>query len=140
VAHIWVVALMVALAQRMEWAGSMQIVLVGVALMLLYAWTRVMDAAEEGVASKKDEDAPLVRPVVWRLSGAATAAVGLAFMVNAVVQPRPGEDRRNLLLAHVTPPTNLATAFDSGEDQDFPTEDEITPQIPEPASPDPFEV
>ena len=103
VAHIWVVALMVALAHRMEWAGSMQIVLVGVALVLLYAWTRVMDAAEEGVASKKDDDAPQIRPVVWRLSGAATAAVGLAFMVNAVVQPRPGEDPRNLLLAHVTP-------------------------------------
>src|SRR5688572_15209154 len=70
VAHIWVVALMVALAQRMEWAGSMQIVLVGVALVLLYAWTRVMDAAEEVVASGKGraEDAPLVRPVVWRLS------------------------------------------------------------------------
>ena len=139
VAHIWVVALMVALAQRMEWAGSMQIVLVGIAVMLLYAWTRVMDAAEQGVPSKKDEDAPLVRPVVWRLSGAATAAVGVAFMVNAVTQNRHGDDGRNLLLSHVAPPANLAGAVDPAEDEGF-GEDEITPQVPDEGVPPEMEV
>ena len=134
VAHIWVVALMVALAQRMEWAGSVQIVLVAIAILLLYAWTRVMDAAEEGVHSKNDKNAPAIRPIVWRLSGAATAAVGLAFMVNAVTQSHHGDDRRNLLLSHVAPPANLAGAVDDADDDTAP-DDEITPQTPEDDAP-----
>ena len=56
-------------------------------------------------------------------------AVGLAFMVNAVIQSHHGEDRRNLLLSHVTLPANLAGDVDESDD-DAP-EDEITPQTPD---------
>jgi hypothetical protein len=134
VAHIWVVALLVAVAQKLERIGSAQIVLVGVAVALLYGWTRVMDVAEEvasGAARKKSggQD-PILRPAVWRLSGAATAAVGLLFAIHAMLPGGWRDQKKNLLLAHVSPPANLAPMVASADDESFDGEDDMIPDLP----------
>jgi hypothetical protein len=134
VAHIWVVALLVTVAQRMERFGSGQIVLVGVSVALLYGWTRVMDVAEEvasGALRKKRADGrPMVGPAVWRLSGAATAAVGLLFAVHAMLPGGWRDQRKNLLLAHVSPPANLAPVVAQMDDESFDGENDVMPDLP----------
>ena len=141
VAHIWVVALLVAVARKMESAGAWQILLVGVAVALLYAWTRVMDVAEQAMIgeSRDPDDQPIVRPVVWRLSGAATAAVGLMFAVHAMLPGGWRDERKNLLLAHVSPPANLGPVVDhdrDDEDDDDDDDEEVRADDVEIASPD----
>jgi hypothetical protein len=72
--------------------------------------------------SKDKGEQPVIRPVVWRLSGAATAAVGLMFAVYAMLPGGWRDERKHLLLAHVTPPANLEGVV---EEDDSSAEDEL---------------
>jgi hypothetical protein len=106
VAHVWVVAVVVAAARRTEWIGDWQALFVVVAVAALWAWTCVLDRLSEA-PKRRGEEPHLIGPAFWRLSGAAVAGIAVLFTVHATM-PHWSRDPMARMMAKMTPPRNLA--------------------------------
>jgi len=128
VAHIWVVALMVAVSLRMPWLGEWQALLAIPAVALVYGWTRLLDALSEAPTKRGEE--PYIGQAFWRVSGAAIAGVAVLFTLHAMLPGGWKAERKTLLLAHVPPPANLAPMIaDAGDDSAY-DPDDVLPDLP----------
>ena len=120
VAHVWVVAIVIAVARRTEWMGAWQIVWAASAVAMLWAWTCVLDSLSEAPQSRGEEPS-LVGPAFWRVSGAAVAGVSLLFAVHAAL-PYWHRDPMAKVLAKMPRPADLsayvAMAVDGTDDDD----------------------
>jgi hypothetical protein len=118
VAHVWVVAMIIAVARRTEWLGAWQVLLAVAAVGMLWVWTCVLDLLSEA-PKKRGEEPTLIGAGFWRLSGAAVAGVALLFSIHTAM-PLWNRDPMKRMLAKMTPPTNLvgelADASDDGDD------------------------
>jgi hypothetical protein len=116
VAHVWVVAVTVAVANRTSWLGAWQIVLVVAAVAMLWSWTCVLDSLSE--APKKRGDEPALGQAFWRLSGAAVAGVCICFALYAAAPILGHRDPVARILAKMTPPSNLTAYVADAADAD----------------------
>ena len=66
-AHVWVVAIMLAAARRTEWIGGWQVALGGAAVAMLWAWTCVLDTLSE--SPKREAKSLLMGQSFWQVSG-----------------------------------------------------------------------
>jgi hypothetical protein len=114
VAHVWIVAIILAAARRTEWMGAWQVLWAVTAVAMLWAWTCVLDTLS-AAPKKRGEEPSLIGQAFWRLSGAAVAGVMVLFAIHAAL-PYWHRDP----LAKMSRPTNLsayvADASDSTDD------------------------
>ncbi|HSI35429.1 MAG: OpgC domain-containing protein [Phycisphaerae bacterium] len=128
VAHIWVVALMVAVSLRMPWLGNWQALLAIPAVALVYGWTLLLDALSEAPVRRGEE--PVIGQAFWRVSGAAVTAVAVLFGIHATLPGGWKAERKNLHLAQVPPPANLVKVV-SGDTSDSEYDpDDVLPDLP----------
>ncbi len=114
VAHVWVVAVVIAAARRTEWLGAWQALLAAAAVAMLWAWTCVLDTLSDA-PKQRGEEPSLVGPAFWRLSGAATAGVAILFTLHAAM-PLWNRDPIAKALAKMTPPSNLVSQVADADD------------------------
>jgi hypothetical protein len=115
VSHVWVVAIVVAAARRLQWLGDWQVLLAVVAVALLWAWTCVLDSLSE-VPKKRGEE-PWLGQAFWKVSGAAVAGIALLFALHTAM-PYWHRDPVAKMLAKITPPANLASEVADASDAD----------------------
>jgi hypothetical protein len=106
VAHVWVVAITLAVVRRTEWMGAWQVGWAVTAIALLWAWTCVLDSLSEAPKTRGEEPS-LVGPAFWRVSGAAVAGVALLFAVHTAL-PYWHRDPLAKALAKMSRPTDLS--------------------------------
>jgi hypothetical protein len=117
VAHVWVVAIILAAARRTEWMGAWQIVWAVTAVALLWAWTCVLDTLSEA-PKKRGEEPSLIGQGFWRVSGAAVAGVALLFAIHTAL-PYWHRDPVAKVLAKMPRPTDLSTYVVNSDDDDY---------------------
>jgi hypothetical protein len=128
VSHVWVVAIVLAAARRLEWLGNWQVLLAVVAVALLWAWTCVLDSLSE-IPHKRGEE-PWLGQAFWKVSGAAVAGIALLFGVHAAM-PYWHRDHMARMIAKITPPANLASEVaDAGDDDAYDPEPGPVPDVP----------
>jgi hypothetical protein len=117
VAHVWIVAIILAAARRTEWMGAWQVIWAVTAIAMLWGWTCVLDTLSEA-PKRRGEEPSLIGQAFWRLSGAAVAGVAVLFAIHTAL-PYWHRDP----LAKMSRPTNLsayvADASDSSPDDDY---------------------
>jgi len=128
VAHIWVVALMVAVSLRMPWLGNWQALLAIPAVAMVYGWTRLLDALSQAPTHRGEE--PYIGQAFWRVSGAAIAGIAVLFALHASLPGGWKDERKNLLLAQVPPPANLAKMVADAADDSAYDPDDVLPELP----------
>lgn len=129
VAHVWVVAFVIAAARRTEWLGNWQILLVVTAIAMLWAWTCVLDTLSAAPKTRGEEPA-LLGPNFWRLSGAAVAGIALLFSLHAIM-PLWHKDPVARMLAKMGRPGNLAALVaDASDDPAYDPDPGPLPEIP----------
>ena len=116
VAHVWVVAIVLAAARRMEWIGNWQVLLAVVAVALLWAWTCVLDSLS-AIPRKRGEEPSWVGQAFWKVSGAAVAGVCVLFMVHTIM-PLWHRDPVARMLAKMKAPTNLVAEIATASEAD----------------------
>jgi len=116
VAHVWVVAIVLAAARRMEWIGNWQVLLAVVAVALLWAWTCVLDSLS-AIPRKRGEEPWLLGQAFWKVSGAAVAGVCVLFMVHTIM-PLWHRDPVARMLAKMKAPTNLVAEIATASEAD----------------------
>jgi hypothetical protein len=131
VAHVWVVAIILAVARRTEWLGSWQVVWAVTGVAMLWAWTCVLDSLSEAPKSRGEEPS-LIGPAFWRVSGAAVAGVAVLFAIHAAL-PYWHRDPMAKMLAKMPRPTDLsayvAMAGDGPNEDDEDSDYEPAPLI-----------
>jgi hypothetical protein len=115
VAHVWVVAIVLAVARRTEWLGAWQALLAVGAVGLLWAWTRVLDMLSEAPKYRGEE--PWLGQAFWRVSGAAVAGIALLFLVHTAM-PFWHRDPTARMLAKMKAPANLVPEVAAASDAD----------------------
>ena len=115
VSHVWVVAIVVAASRRLEWMGDWQVLLAGVAVLMLWGWACVLDMLSE-VPMKRGEE-PWLGQAFWKVSGAAVAGVTLLFALHAAM-PYWHRDPMARMIAKMTPPANLVSEVADAADAD----------------------
>jgi hypothetical protein len=115
VAHVWVVAIVVAAARRLEYLGDWQVLLAIAAVAMLWGWTCVLDTLSE-VPKKRGEE-PWLGQAFFKVSGAAVAGVAVLFTVHASM-PHWHRDPVAKMIAKLTPPANLAAEVADASDAD----------------------
>jgi len=115
VAHVWVVAIVVAASRRLEWLGDWQVLLIVVAVAMLWGWTCILDTLSE-VPKKRGEE-PWLGQSFIKVSGAAIAGVAILFALHAAM-PYWHRDPMAKMLAKMTPPANLAAEVADANDSD----------------------
>jgi hypothetical protein len=129
VAHVWVVAFVIAAARRAEWIGNWQVLFVAAAIAMLWAWTCVLDSISAAPKTRGEEPA-LLGPAFWRLSGAAVAGIALLFALHAVM-PLWHKDPVARMLSKMSRPGNLAALVaDASDDPAYDPDPGPLPQIP----------
>jgi hypothetical protein len=124
VAHVWIVAIILAAARRTEWMGAWQVLWAVTAVAMLWAWTCVLDTLS-AAPKKRGEEPSLIGQAFWRLSGAAVAGVAVLFAIHAAL-PYWHRDP----LAKMSRPTNLAKyVADAGDGSDDDYDYEPAPLI-----------
>lgn len=123
VAHVWVVAIIIALARRTEWLGAWQILLAALGVAMLWFWTRILDLLSEA-PKHRGEEPSLIAPSFWKVSVAAVAGIALLFSVHTGMPFWHHRDPVAKILAKVKAPANLAfqiaDASDTDSDPDLP--------------------
>jgi hypothetical protein len=128
VAHVWVVAMVLAVARRTEWLGAWQALLAAGAVGMLWVWTRVLDTLSEAPKHRGEE--PSLRQAFWSVSGAAVAGIALLFTIHASL-PFWQHDRMAKMLAKVKAPVNLVGEVADASDADaFDPEPGPLPNMP----------
>lgn len=136
VAHVWVVAIILAAARRTEWMGAWQILWAVTGVALLWSWTCVLDTLSEA-PKRRGEEPSLIGQSFWRVSGAAVAGVALLFAVHTAL-PYWHRDPVAKALAKMSRPTDLSTYVANADDDDYdydpaplidPAEDVSAPDI-----------
>jgi hypothetical protein len=130
VAHVWVVAFVIAAARRTESIGNWQVLYVAAAVAMLWAWTCVLDTLSE--APKRRGEEPAIGPAFWKLSGAAVAGIALLFTLHAAMPLwHRHHDPLARMLAKMTPPNNLAALVaDASDDPAYDPDPGPLPDIP----------
>jgi len=128
VAHVWVVAIIVAAARRLEWIGNWQALLAIVAIALLWSWTCILDSIID--PSKKRGEEARLGPAFWKISGAAAAGISLLFMLHAAM-PYWHRDPMAKMIAKMAAPANLAAEVaDASDDDAYDPEPGPLPDMP----------
>jgi hypothetical protein len=116
VAHVWVVAIVVAAARRTEWLGAWQALLAAAAVAMLWAWTCVLDALSEAPKHRGEE--PRLGQAFWRVSSAAVLGIALLFSLHAAIPFWHHRDPLARMLAKIKPPANLVSEVADASDAD----------------------
>jgi hypothetical protein len=116
VAHVWVVAMVLAVARRTEWLGAWQVLLAVGAVAMLWAWTCVLDTLTEA-PKHRGEEASWLGQSFWKVSGAAVAGIALLFTLHTAL-PYWHRDPTARLLAKLKAPTNLVAEVADASDAD----------------------
>jgi hypothetical protein len=128
VAHVWVVAVVLAVARRTEWLGGWQVLLALLAVAMLWGWTCVLDTLSE-VPKKRGEE-PWVGQAFFKVSGAAVAGIALLFAVH-VALPFWHRDPMAKLLGKIKPPANLVAEVAAASEADpYDTDNGPFPNMP----------
>ena len=128
VAHVWVVAVVLAVARRTEWLGGWQALLAVVAVAMLWGWTCVLDTLS-AVPRKRGEE-PWVGQAFFRVSGAAVAGIALLFTVH-VALPYWHSDPFAKMLRKIKQPTNLVAEVAAASEADpYDTDNGPFPNMP----------
>jgi hypothetical protein len=115
VAHVWVVAIILAAVRRTEWLGAGQVIWAATAVAMLWAWTCVLDTLSEA-PKKRGEEPSLIGQGFWRVSGAAVAGVALLFAIHAALPFWKHRDP----LAKMSRPSNLSVyVADASDDVNY---------------------
>lgn len=115
VAHVWVVAMVLAVARRTEWLGAWQVLLAIGAVAMLWAWTCVLDTLSEAPKHRGEE--PSLGQGFWRISGAAVAGIALLFTIHSAM-PFWHHDATARMLARLKSPVNLVSEVANASDAD----------------------
>jgi len=116
VAHVWVVAIVIAAARRTESMGSWQVIWGVVAVAMLWAWTCILDSLS-AVPKARGEEPTWLGQSFWKVSTAAVAGVALLFSVHTAM-PYWHRDPVARMLAKIKAPTSLLSEVANAGDAD----------------------
>jgi hypothetical protein len=117
VAHVWVVAIILAAARRTEWMGAWQVIWAVTGVAMLWAWTCVLDTLS-AAPKKRGEEPSLIGQAFWRVSGAAVAGVALLFAIHTAL-PYWHRDPVEKALAKMSRPTDLSRYVVNADGDDY---------------------
>jgi hypothetical protein len=129
VAHVWVVAIVIAAARRTEAMGSWQVLWGVVAVAMLWAWTCILDSLST-VPKARGEEPSWLGQSFWKVSTAAVAGVALLFSIHTAM-PYWHRDPVARMLAKIKTPTSLiAEVADAGDADAYDPDPGPLPNMP----------